>query len=173
MEAFKTNTEMKHAYLIMAHNEPEILKVLLSMLDDLRTDIYLHIDKKSNLIKVDELQTENANLFILKKRIKLYWMDISQIKTEMLLFETAFKNGPYAYYHVISGVDLPIKSQDDIHQFCNERQGLEFVAFENEPHNIADMKWTISKYHILSKYYRDTTYLRFRSCNALRKIFLY
>ena len=89
-----------------------------------------------------------------------------------MLFRS-FKNGPYAYYHVISGVDLPIKSQDYIHQFCNERQGLEFVAFENEPHNIADMKWKISKYHILSKYYRDTNYLRFRSCNALRKIFLY
>lgn len=37
---------MKHAFLIIAHNEYPILEVLLSMLDDERNDIYLHIDKR-------------------------------------------------------------------------------------------------------------------------------
>ena len=37
---------MKHAYLIMAHNEPYILEKLLKLIDDERNDIYLHIDKK-------------------------------------------------------------------------------------------------------------------------------
>ena len=32
---------MKHAFLIIAHNEYPILEVLLSMLDDERNDIYL------------------------------------------------------------------------------------------------------------------------------------
>lgn len=164
---------MKHAYLIMAHNEPEILNVLLSMLDDERNDLYLHIDKKSNLINVDALSVNHAKLIILQERISLYWMDISQVKTEMLLFETAYKNGPYAYYHIVSGVDLPIKTQDYIHQFCDTHQGKEFVAFENEPHNVADMKRKISKYHILPNHYRDGNYIRFRACNAFRKMFLY
>ena len=164
---------MKHAYLIIAHNEPEILKVLISMLDDSRNDIYLHIDKKSDLININELTVNKAQLFILEKRINNYWMDISQIRTELLLFETAYKKGPYLYYHVISGVDLPIKTQDYIHQFCKERQGFEFIDFENEPHNVADMKRKISKYHILQNLYRDNNYIRFRICKALRKIFLY
>ena len=164
---------MKHAYLIMAHNEPEILKVLISMLDDKRNDLYLHIDKKSNIIHTNELKTNHAKLFILEKRVKLYWMDISQVETEMLLFETAYNNGPYSYYHVVSGVDLPIKSQDYIHEFCKIHQGKEFVDFENEPHNIEDLKRKISKYHILTKYYRDNNYIRFRLCNALRKFCLY
>lgn len=38
---------MKHAFLIIAHNEYPILEVLLSMLDDERNDIYLHIDKRA------------------------------------------------------------------------------------------------------------------------------
>lgn len=42
--------EGKHAYLIMAHAEPELLTVLLSMLDDSRNDIFLHVDKKSALL---------------------------------------------------------------------------------------------------------------------------
>lgn len=39
--------EDRHAYLIMAHNEPEVLKRLLLLLDDIRNDIYIHIDKKA------------------------------------------------------------------------------------------------------------------------------
>lgn len=31
---------MKHAFLIIAHNEYPVLEVLLSMLDDERNDIY-------------------------------------------------------------------------------------------------------------------------------------
>ena len=35
---------MKHAYLIIAHNEYPVLETLVSMIDDERNDIYLHID---------------------------------------------------------------------------------------------------------------------------------
>ena len=38
---------MKHAYLIMAHNEPYILEKLLKLIDYSDNDIFLHIDKKS------------------------------------------------------------------------------------------------------------------------------
>lgn len=34
----------KHAYLIIAHNDFEILENLIILLDDMRNDIYIHID---------------------------------------------------------------------------------------------------------------------------------
>ena len=34
---------MKHAYLILAHHEPEVLQLLLTALDDARNDIFLHM----------------------------------------------------------------------------------------------------------------------------------
>lgn len=37
----------KHAYLIMAHNQFDILKKQLLMLDDERNDFFIHIDAKS------------------------------------------------------------------------------------------------------------------------------
>ena len=46
MNLFNDAKVMRHAFLILAHNEFQILKILLSMLDDGRNDIYLHIDKK-------------------------------------------------------------------------------------------------------------------------------
>ena len=33
----------KHAFLIMAHNQFDLLEMLIKLLDDPRNDIYLHI----------------------------------------------------------------------------------------------------------------------------------
>ena len=37
---------MKHAYLILAHNEFVILERLIQSIDDERNDIYIHFDGK-------------------------------------------------------------------------------------------------------------------------------
>lgn len=42
-------TNDRHAYLIMAHNNWSILSKLLSLLDDDRNDLFLHIDAKSDM----------------------------------------------------------------------------------------------------------------------------
>ena len=56
---------MKHAFLIMAHNNLEILQTLVSMLDDERNDIFLHIDLKSNMLANHPMSTSKARLFVL------------------------------------------------------------------------------------------------------------
>ena len=104
---------MKHAFLIMAHGSLPLLRVLLSMLDDERNDIFLHIDRKSDMLDgAEPLVLSKARLFVLEQRVDVRWGNLSQIKAEYVLFEEALKHGPYAYYHLLSGQDLPIKSQD-------------------------------------------------------------
>ena len=41
---------MRHAYLILAHNNFKQLSKLVSLLDDRDNDIFIHIDKKSNIL---------------------------------------------------------------------------------------------------------------------------
>lgn len=36
-----------HAYLIMAHDCPQTLRALLRAIDDVRNDIFLHIDRRA------------------------------------------------------------------------------------------------------------------------------
>lgn len=122
----------KHAYLIIAHNEFGILKVLLSMLDDERNDIYLHLDKKAGKVNLEEFKTIQSRLIVLNNRIDVRWGHSSQIRVELLLFEEAYKVGGYAYYHLLSGVDLPIKTQDYIHHFFDMNAGREFVGYASE-----------------------------------------
>lgn len=118
---------MKHAYLIIAHNELELLKNLISILDDERNDIFIHFDAK--LKEIPELSVKKSRLYILQKRINVCWADFSVVEVELALLRTAFSNNHYVYYHLLSGVDLPLKNQDYIHSFFDKNAGKEFIDF--------------------------------------------
>ena len=47
---------MKHAFLIMAHNEFCLLKRLILALDDERCDIFIHADIKMKEFKQEEIE---------------------------------------------------------------------------------------------------------------------
>lgn len=152
---------MKHAFLIIAHGDYEVLRTLIRLLDDDRCDIYIMVDKKSPLPK--ELEVKYSRLFILNKRIDVRWGDVSLIKAEMLLFETALANGSYAYYHLLSGADLPIKSMDYIFDFFEKNKGKEFVGFTQK----TDWLEKVMKYQFFIRYYkmdgRLGTYIKWAS----------
>ena len=117
----------KHAYLIMAHTQPELLKKLLKMLDNERNDIYLHIDSKAKDYPLDEIAAIlQKSKCIFTERTDVKWGSYSQIHCEMLLLKEAVKT-EHAYYHLLSGMDLPIKSQEQIFAFFEKYNGLEFV----------------------------------------------
>lgn len=122
------NTDMKkHAYLIMAHTQPELLKKLLKMLDNERNDIYLHIDSKAKDYPLDEIAAVlQKSKCIFTERTDVKWGSYSQIHCEMVLLKEAVKT-EHAYYHLLSGMDLPIKSQEQIFAFFEKYNGLEFV----------------------------------------------
>ena len=118
---------MKHAYLIMAHDDLELLNALIKCIDDVRNDIYLHIDQKSTLDLSDIVKPKYSSL-ILINRINVTWGGDSQIKCTMNLLEASYKK-EYRYYHLLSGHDLPIKSQDEIHCFFEKNDGKNFLNF--------------------------------------------
>lgn len=121
----------KHAYLIMVHNHAALVNELLTLLDDSRNDIFLHVDLKAN---DDFVAALNRNLrfssIYFSNRVRVSWGGFSQIQAEMSLLKQATDTDHYDYYHLISGADLPIKSQNQIHQFFESIQGLELVQFQ-------------------------------------------
>lgn len=156
---------MKHAYLILAHNEWELLKILVSCIDDARNDIFVHIDAKAK--DLPALHTEHAGLKVLKDRVDVRWGDLSVVKGEYALFREAVKNGPYAYYHLLSGADLPLKSQDYIHSFFDANQGREFIGYtltEITPEVVRKAQ----RWHLFPKDFRDAGLVK----KVLRAVFL-
>lgn len=107
----------RHAYLIMAHTDKEQLSRLLRALDDPRNDIYVHLDSKWDAAPEDFRPYVKESGLVFIGRIHPAWGGSRLIRvTEDLLCE-AHAHGPYAYYHLMSGQGMPVKSQDYIHAF--------------------------------------------------------
>ena len=120
----------KHAYLILAHQRFGQLRKLLGTLDDPRNDIFVHVDKRSSFNPEEWKDAcKNAGLYFIPKRYRVHWGGFSIIRSELELLRESTANGKYEYYHLLSGMDLPIKSQDAIHAFFKEHAGSEFLNF--------------------------------------------
>ena len=144
---------MKHAYLIISHNEFIVLKELITLLDDKRNDLYVHIDKKVK--RIPQLSCKYAGLYVLdqNERIDVRWGHTSQILVELQLFEIASKNNSYEYYHLISGVHLPLKDQDYIHNYfknCNQQEVLQIM-----PTNKEEILFKLKRYHLFVRNYMN------------------
>jgi hypothetical protein len=147
---------MKHAYLISAFNNRPQLEVLLALLDDERNDVYLQIDSKGNL-SMEGFSMKKSNLFILEP-FPVYWGGFSFIKAILGLLRASVQKH-YHYYHLITGSDLPLVSQDAIHDYL-EKKDREFVDFMPEFDNFAHFK--AAYYHGLveTAWYRNHRWLR-------------
>lgn len=144
----------KHAYCIIAHNEIEVLKLLIELIDDKRNDIFLLIDSKVKSKQYYTLKTKYSKL-IYTKQLDIRWGDISLIKAEILLLESACKQNKYDYYHLLSGVDVPIKNQNFIHDFFNANKGKEFIGFAKGSNNEKDISERTQSYHFYTRYYKS------------------
>lgn len=144
---------MRHAFLIIAHNNWGILSRLLRRLDHVSNDIYLHIDSKV-IFNEDEREVilnscKYSNIYFVK-RLNVSWGGYSLIKCEMRLLQEACKK-KYDYYHILSGVDFPIKSMEKIHCFFEENKGFEFIHIGSD--SWADHYATrYAQYHLLQEY---------------------
>lgn len=142
----------KHAYLIIAHNEMQMLQKLVQELDNELNDIYIHIDKKT--AKFDESLIRECVKYsgvYFVPRINVRWGHISQVKCELILLKEATKREHYHYYHLISGADFPLKSQEEIHNLL-ENEDREFISFHKDGEYGDEFMYKIKYYHMLLRY---------------------
>lgn len=119
----------KHAYLIMAHSQFDLLKKIIQALDFEGHDIYVHIDKKVKELPDTEAFYDCVSasvLYFTKKRINVQWGGFSQIRAELLLMKECCKK-KYSYVHLISGADLPLKPAYKIYDFFENSGGKNFL----------------------------------------------
>lgn len=140
----------KHAYLIIAHNNFSQLQTLVSLLDDPENDIYLHVDKRAKTFRADDIRTRHSAL-IFVDRIRVNWGGHSQIKCEMKLLKAAAQK-QYAYYHLLSGGDLPLKPQAEIRSFFNRHFPNNFIEFDVKANQTGSFLHRISTYHLFQDY---------------------
>lgn len=160
---------MKHAYLILAHNEFEVLNYLITALDHEDNDIYIHFDKKVSDIPL--INYTKSRVFILEERVDVRWGDVSMIEAELNLFRTARGVRGYQYYHLLSGVDFPLKTQEYIHEFFKVNNGFEFIGYSQGDLD-KELCRKICYYHLFPKEFKDNKNFKSFLIRGIRSLFI-
>lgn len=164
----------KHAYLIIAHNQFDLLEKLVRLLDDKRNDIFLHIDIKANdFNKKYFKQIPKYSKIYFTERTDVRWGDYSQINSEYVLFKCAKEKGNYSYYHILSGVDLPLKTQDYIHDFFDNLKNKEVIQLvDDKLIKERNAYYRISRFHFFTKYEKSNNKIIKNAVKIFNNIFM-
>lgn len=142
---------MRFAYLVAAHGSFVLLEKLIAALDMPNADIFLHLDAKVKIFDFSKYEriTNFSKLYVTEKRIDVQWGGVSLVEATFNLLEYAKSKGNYDYYHFISGIDLPIKSNAYLLHFFEENKGKEFIGFDTY-YTPDILKKRLAYYHLIN-----------------------
>lgn len=121
---------MKFAFLILAHRNFKQLVDLINIITSRDNFIFLHIDKKTSIdpLLMDELY--KRNVYICDDPVAVSWGGFSQILATVKLINMVYNNGiEVNYFHLISGQDFPVKSNNYMKSFFKVNDGLSYMNF--------------------------------------------
>jgi hypothetical protein len=109
----------KHAFLVIVHKQPELLARILRILSKDNHYFFIHIDKK---IKDFDAYINAAqhidNVFFLQNRSTVYHAGVSLLRITIDMLKVAAQNEiHFDYYHLISGQDYPLRSNEQFDEF--------------------------------------------------------
>lgn len=111
---------MNHAFLIQAHNQPQLIKLIVDILNSPNHYFFIHIDKKSyKLLNSNEIKAlSKMNNVKIYSFMKVNGGSSNQFLVSLHLLKKAMEsNLQCEYYHLISGADLPLKNRNDFDLF--------------------------------------------------------
>ncbi|GHU72697.1 glycosyl transferase [Bacteroidia bacterium] len=125
---------MKHAILIIAHKNFKHLLDLIYYFHDGPFFIYIHIDKKSSFSKEQiRILSEEKNVVFVIRKYRVNWGGFNILRVALLLLDKATKDNQADYFHLISGMDFPVKNVKSFLSFFEEHKGKEFLGYHTLP----------------------------------------
>ncbi|RVU02712.1 glycosyl transferase [Mucilaginibacter limnophilus] len=156
---------MRIAYLILAHNQPNQLKRLITRLTEKNADVFVHLDAKSAFQPFEAL-VKLPGVYFIKNRVKVYWGSFNIVQATINGFYEILATGGYGYINLLSGQDYPLKSNEELLDFLSENPDK---AFMNSL--VAQTHWLealprVQEYH-LNNYPFPGRYLVQKAINTL------
>ncbi|OEZ61619.1 beta-1,6-N-acetylglucosaminyltransferase [Duganella sp. HH105] len=155
---------MKVAYLILAHDQPELFGRLISALQYPGVSIYALIDGKKEQLPFEQAAAEHAVHFV-SDRVKVNWAGYSQVEAMLALLQAATAAGGHDAYIFLSGRDYPIQSNEALFSHLQRHPGMSFMNF----YQLSDGTDFV---HLIKKYAFRDFYSRLPS-DLLRKVVRY
>lgn len=141
---------MRHAWLILTHGNFEILEKQLHFLDSKNADFYIHVDAKSEFNAERFLAVPKKSRITFVARHRISWGHFAMVEAELELLRAATPGG-YDYYHLLSGVDVPLKSREYIEEYFTRAPGTNYVSFLSPEISRSDL-YRVMFYYPLQRY---------------------
>jgi len=139
--------------MLVHKNENQINKLIDHLSKDF--DVYVHIDKSASI------NIKNRNNVFVFKEYKTYWGSFNIVLSTLLLLKEAHQKG-YDRYILISGQDLPIKTNEEIKTFFknNDSEYIDMIKIPRED------GWPridrLTHYHLDSKYHGQDDIIKYK-----------
>lgn len=120
---------MKIAFLNLCHCDAEVVaRVANKLTKNENFDMYIHVDRKSDILPFRKLLDENRQVYFIQNRKKVYWGGYNAIEATFELIRTALSSDRgYDYFVLLQNLDYPIRSNEHIQQFFEQNKGTEFI----------------------------------------------
>ena len=150
------NELRKQAILIMCHEDFYILEKTLEILDNEKIDFFIHVDSKVKDFDFEKIKNipKKSNVYFID-RMNVIWGSYSQIEVELNLIKEALKKDNYLYLHLISGIDLPIKNNNEIIKYFEDNyptEYVEYLLYDDIDKNYLDR---VKYFHFIGNKFRD------------------
>ncbi len=125
---------MRIAYLIMTHENPQLLQRTIRTLSfgDEECGFFIHLDRKTRFEEFSSVTGQNIQL--VENRIPVYWGEFSQVDAIVLSLQQAMASrNNFDYFVLLSGSDYPLRSGKYIAAFLETNQGTDFMDLVKMP----------------------------------------
>ena len=139
---------MRLAHLILVHNNPAQLERLLKKMIYSCSDVYIHIDKKSDLAQFEYLKSY-PNTYFIQNRKSVRWGNYSMVDATLKSMEEILETQrAYTHINLLSGQDYLLKSIDEIEAFYFSNSDKSYMAYLSINEEWQDAKKRLIKYNI-------------------------
>lgn len=111
-------------YILLAHNQPELLYRIISKLEHPNSFFYVHIDKNSDILPFKEILKDINNVYFLSnhQREEGLWGGFGIVKASISAMRKIVEQNRSGYTVLLSGQDYPIQDNLKIKSFFKNTQ---------------------------------------------------
>jgi len=143
-----SESSMRIAHLILAHNNPQQLEMLVKRLAYAGDMVFIHLDKKSDAALFEYIG-RLPNVFFVKDRVKVAWGAYSIVEATLNGFRDILAaDVKIDVVNLLSGCDYPLQSSENIHRFLQDNAGKVFTEYEHMRTNWQEALSRVERYHL-------------------------
>lgn len=124
---------LEHAFLMMVHKSPELFGRIVHILAKDNHHFFINVDKKTANIDDFKQAVRDVKNVTFIPQMRVHHGSVEQIHCELALYRAAMNASvKIDYFHLISGQDYPLRSNEQFDSFMEQHKGRSFGMIDDD-----------------------------------------